>query len=141
MKYKKEEHSGNANTKEKMKETAGAPKSQFWEPTTIALVLIIILLLAYVGYNAMNSQGQPPPGGSSNSTGNTSLQQANVTLQLFVMSHCPYGVQQEGVVQDIIKKFNGQVNLSLHFIATDNGDGTFSSLHGSTEVSEDLRQV
>jgi protein-disulfide isomerase len=132
-------------THEKHTTAQTAPKSQFWEPATIALVLVIVVLLVYIGYTSMSWQPTPNVNNTNITNGtvenNTAPKQAGTTLELFVMSHCPYGVQQEGVVQDIISKFNGQVNLSLHFIASDNGDGTFSSLHGPSEVAEDLRQV
>ncbi|NYZ79082.1 thioredoxin domain-containing protein [Candidatus Micrarchaeota archaeon] len=136
MKYKKEKHVAHerhaAHT---------APKSQFWEPMTIALVLVIVVLLAYIGYNSMSGQQQPPSGNSTVINNTTPPKQANVTLELFVMSKCPYGVQAETAVKNVIDKFGGDVNLSLHFIASQGADGTFSSLHGNTEVQEDLRQV
>lgn len=63
------------------------------------------------------------------------------TVQLFVMSECPYGVQAEEAFFPVIKALSNQINFELHFIANDNGDGTFQSLHGQKEVDEDIRQV
>ncbi len=63
------------------------------------------------------------------------------TVQLFVMSECPYGVQAEEAFFPVIKALAGQINFELHFIANDNGDGTFQSLHGQKEVDENIRQV
>lgn len=142
MADKNEKHAAHEKHVEHEKHVAAhtAPKSQFWEPTTVALALVIVLLLVYIGYTAMSGQ-QPPNTGNNSSVVNNTQKQAAATLELFVMSHCPYGVQQEGVVQDLMSKFNGQLNLSLHFIASDDGNGTFSSLHGPSEVAEDLRQV
>ncbi|MBW6462372.1 MAG: hypothetical protein K0B07_04975 [DPANN group archaeon] len=62
-------------------------------------------------------------------------------LDLFVMSECPYGVQAENNMKEVIDTFGNNMNFSIHFIATDNGDGTFSSLHGQKEVDENIRQV
>jgi glutaredoxin len=130
MKYKKHEKPAGTS----------APKSLFGEPVTVALGLIVVLLLAYIVYNSWNTV---PPSGGNNATVNQTQtpKKANVTIELFVMSQCPYGVQAEVTVKKVIDKFGGDVNLSLHFIANKNTDGTFSSLHGANEVSEDLRQV
>jgi len=137
MKYKKEKHATGGHA------TTTAPKSLFGNPLTIALGLIVIVLLAYIGYNSMNIR-LPPPNGNSN-TGiinqTPPTKQAKATIELFVMSKCPYGVQAETAVKKVIDKFGSEVNLSLHFIASETGTGGFSSLHGDTEVAEDLRQV
>ncbi|NOQ55956.1 MAG: thioredoxin domain-containing protein [Nanohaloarchaea archaeon] len=62
-------------------------------------------------------------------------------LDLFVMSECPYGVQAVNNMEEVIDTFGDTMDFSIHFIATDNGDGTFSSLHGQKEVNENIRQV
>ncbi|MGB9749193.1 MAG: DsbA family protein [Candidatus Woesearchaeota archaeon] len=61
-------------------------------------------------------------------------------IDLFVMSMCPYGVTAERALKDFLNVVKG-VNVSIHFIASENADGTFSSLHGAKEVDEDIRQV
>jgi len=61
-------------------------------------------------------------------------------LDLFVMSMCPYGVRAEHALKEFLDNVK-DVNLSIHFIARENSDGSFSSLHGTNEVNEDLRQV
>ncbi len=61
-------------------------------------------------------------------------------LDLFVMSECPYGIQAMNSMKEVLTNFNNKVDFELHFIANDNGDGTFSSLHGQTEVDEDIRE-
>lgn len=63
------------------------------------------------------------------------------TLELFVMSQCPYGVQAENNMEEVLESFGSNIKFSIHFIATENTDGTFTSLHGQSEVDEDLRQV
>ncbi|MEA3229633.1 MAG: hypothetical protein U9P44_01850, partial [archaeon] len=62
-------------------------------------------------------------------------------LDLFAMSKCPYGVQAENNMKEVLDTFGDNINFEIHFIATDNGDGTFSSLHGQPEVDENLRQI
>ena len=62
-------------------------------------------------------------------------------VQLFVMSQCPYGVQAEQPMGDVLKLLKDKIDFELHFIATANSDGTFTSLHGEPEVNGDLMQV
>ncbi len=62
-------------------------------------------------------------------------------LDLFAMSECPYGVMAENNMEEVLNTFGDNIDFSIHFIASDNGDGTFSSLHGQKEVDENIRQV
>jgi hypothetical protein len=61
-------------------------------------------------------------------------------LDLFVMSKCPYGMQALNSMKEVLTNFKGNMDFEIHFIATDNGDGTFQSLHGQTEVDENIRE-
>jgi len=69
------------------------------------------------------------------------------TLELFVMSYCPYGVQAEEKLIPIVKKFGDTIDFKLRFIAQEKErislkDITpFTSLHGYPEVAENIRQL
>ena len=69
------------------------------------------------------------------------------TLELFVMSHCPFGVQAEEKIIPIVKKFGDKVDFKLQFIAAEKQDPSpqditpFRSLHGYPEVAENIRQL
>ena len=69
------------------------------------------------------------------------------TLELFVMSYCPYGVQAEEKLIPVIKKFGDQINFKLQFIAREKEEPSaqditpFVSLHGYPEVAENIRQL
>ena len=69
------------------------------------------------------------------------------TLELFVMSYCPYGVQAEEKLIPVIKKFGDQINFKLQFIAREKEEPSaqditpFTSLHGYPEVAENIRQL
>ncbi|MYA99357.1 hypothetical protein F4X90_06730 [Candidatus Poribacteria bacterium] len=69
------------------------------------------------------------------------------TLELFVMSHCPYGVQAEEKIIPIVKKFGDAIDFKLQFIAHEKmapasqNISPFTSLHGYPEVAEDIRQL
>ena len=69
------------------------------------------------------------------------------TLELFVMSYCPYGVQAEEKIIPIIKEFGDQIDFKLQFIAQEKEEPSaqditpFVSLHGYPEVAENIRQL
>ena len=69
------------------------------------------------------------------------------TVELFVMSYCPFAVQAEEKLIPIVKKFGEQIDFKLQFIAqakeeTSAQDITpFTSLHGYPEVAENIRQL
>ena len=62
-------------------------------------------------------------------------------LDIYVMSHCPYGTQAEQAFKSFFDVAKG-MSFNVHYIGSyDNATKTFTSLHGPTEVDEDLRQV
>ena len=69
------------------------------------------------------------------------------TLELFVMSYCPYGVQAEEKIIPIVKEFGDTIDFRLQFIAQEKVEPSaqditpFVSLHGYPEVAENLRQL
>ena len=69
------------------------------------------------------------------------------TLELFVMSYCPYGVQVEEKLIPIIKEFGDAIDFKLQFIAQEKEEPSaqditpFVSLHGYPEVAENIRQL
>jgi hypothetical protein len=62
------------------------------------------------------------------------------TLDMFVMSHCPYGAQAMVAANDVVDHFGKDLTLNVHFIGQMQGD-TLSSMHGQAEVDEDLREI
>ena len=69
------------------------------------------------------------------------------TLELFVMSYCPYGVQAEEQLIPIVKEFGDTIDFRLQFIAQEKAKPSaqditpFVSLHGYPEVAENIRQL
>ena len=69
------------------------------------------------------------------------------TLELFVMSYCPYGVQTEEQLIPIVKAFGDKIDFRLQFIAEEKEASSaqditpFVSLHGYPEVAENIRQI
>jgi len=54
------------------------------------------------------------------------------TVELFVMSYCPYGVQIEKGILPVLDLFGSKINFNLKFVDY--------SLHGDKEITENLRQ-
>jgi hypothetical protein len=68
-------------------------------------------------------------------------------LKVFVMSQCPYGVTAENGLLDALKKkqLPANVKIEIHYIGGsakgDDGKYTFTSLHGTPEWEENIRQL
>ena len=69
------------------------------------------------------------------------------TLELFVMSYCPYAVEAEKKIIPIVKEFGDQIDFKLQFISQEKAEPSaheitpFTSLHGYPEVAENIRQL
>ena len=69
------------------------------------------------------------------------------TLELFVMSYCPFGIEAEESIIPIVKKFKDKIDFKLRFIAAEKDTVSsqditpFISLHGYPEVAENIRQL
>ena len=69
------------------------------------------------------------------------------TVELFVMSYCPYGVQAEEKLIPIVKQFGDQIDFKLQFIAQEKEAPSaqdispWTSLHGYPEVAENIRRL
>ena len=74
---------------------------------------------------------------------------ARVRVELYVMSLCPFGVQAENELIPAVRSLGKSVDFNLDFIAGEvpaagaygSNASAFNSLHGPSEVEEDLRQV
>ena len=62
-------------------------------------------------------------------------------LDAFVMSHCPYGAKAMMAANDMLPLFGkDEVDFDVHFIGTE-ADGQLTSMHGPTEVDDDVREI
>jgi hypothetical protein len=62
------------------------------------------------------------------------------SLQVFVMSHCPFAVKALDALREVLAAFGSDIEFDIHYIASAEGDG-FNSLHGQGEVEEDIREL
>lgn len=74
------------------------------------------------------------------------------TVDLFVMSYCPYGNQAEELLMPVIDLLGNKIDAGLHYIIYDNyatgypdycldEDMTYCSMHGVEEVNQDIREL
>jgi len=107
------------------------------------ILLVVLIAAAAVYYNSM-TPAAPPAGGAETPPADGTTPAAGedkVKLEFYVMSQCPYGTQVEDAIKPVLDKIGGSVDFHLDYIANDNGDGTFGSLHGQPEVDENIRQL
>jgi hypothetical protein len=74
------------------------------------------------------------------------IEQRTNTLELFVMSLCPYGQRAETTIYNFLEqsKVNSKPNVELRYLfykQKKDGRETFGSLHGEEEIAEDLVQI
>ncbi|MFH1779602.1 MAG: hypothetical protein ABH803_00460, partial [Candidatus Micrarchaeota archaeon] len=53
-------------------------------------------------------------------------------IDLFIMSHCPYGTQEEKAILPVINKLGDKVDFNVRFV--------YYAMHGETEIKEELNQ-
>ena len=62
-------------------------------------------------------------------------------LDVFVMSQCPYGVKALDAMKEVLKAFGNKIDFHVNYIADETSDGGFRSLHGQSEVDENIREL
>lgn len=63
------------------------------------------------------------------------------TLELFVMSQCPYGVLALNAMKEVLDNFGAGLKFKVHFIANGTAAEGFTALHGQPEVDENIREL
>lgn len=61
-------------------------------------------------------------------------------LDLFAMSHCPYGAKAMIAANELVQQHGDDVDVDVHFIG-DEKDGKLTSMHGQPEVDDDIREI
>lgn len=64
------------------------------------------------------------------------------TVDLFVMSQCPYGTMALDALKEVKEAFKGdKLDININYIANETEPGKFRSLHGQPEVDENIREL
>ncbi|MBN1502145.1 hypothetical protein JW930_01255 [Candidatus Woesearchaeota archaeon] len=158
--------SGSPEHKHPSKSQQGAPV--FWIGLSFILSLALIVSISMNLYgrnkidvaisnvNSLLSQGASAEVQTALQNALTSLNEAKdlianqtssqgdlgkVKVEFYVMSQCPYGTQVEDAIKPVLDKLGDSIDFELNFISTDNGDGTFRSLHGEPETNGNIVQL
>ncbi len=62
------------------------------------------------------------------------------TVDLYVMSFCPYGNEAENTMQPVYNLLKNNINFNVHYIVSVSGDKV-QSLHGQPEVDQNIREI
>jgi hypothetical protein len=62
-------------------------------------------------------------------------------LQVFIMSDCPYGKEAVKALYEVVGNMGKELTYEVHYIANQDSQGGFSSLHGTYESDEDMIQL
>ncbi len=62
-------------------------------------------------------------------------------MDMYVMSQCPYGVQAENGMLEVVKALGDKMEYNIYYIANEGPALSFQSLHGQNEVDENIRQL
>ncbi len=68
-------------------------------------------------------------------------EEKKATLDLFVMSQCPYGTKAFDIMPPVLNAFKDELDFNVNFIATEVEPGKFNTLHGQPEVDENIREL
>lgn len=64
------------------------------------------------------------------------------TVDLFVMSQCPYGTMALDALKEVKEAFKGdKLDININYIANETSPGKFRALHGQPEVDENIREL
>jgi sulfur relay (sulfurtransferase) DsrF/TusC family protein len=74
------------------------------------------------------------------STGVKKVVDKPATLEFFVMSQCPYGVQVMSAVAPVVEQLGPNLDFKVSYIGDKKGD-EFTSMHGPKEVTGDIVQL
>ncbi len=116
----------------KPKTTKPRRKIDYWKLSSIAFFILLIISIYTQGFSNIDLTGFAA---QSTYSGD------KVKLDFYVMSQCPYGTQVEDAVKPILDKMPEIIDFRLEFIANEEEDGTFTSLHGEPEVLGNIVQL
>jgi glutaredoxin len=96
--------------------------------------------LLFTNYYNMNASAG---GNRQAATQQSPVKSDRPVVDLYVMAFCPYGTQAEAVMKPVVDLLGSKADIRLRYITTVSGTtaDSVSSLHGPTEVQEDLRQI
>ena len=107
-----------------------------------AVVMIGLVMIAFWVYTNYTEDAELDNYSELDNYGDLELSESgSARLEFYVMSQCPYGTLVEDSIIDVLETMGDSLDFTIDYIASDLGDGKFSSLHGQPEVDENIRQL
>ncbi len=63
------------------------------------------------------------------------------SIELFVMSFCPYGNQAEDLMKPVMNLLKDKIDVQLRYIVSKDSNGKYNSLHGDQELNQNVREI
>src|SRR5512147_2318688 len=109
--------------------------------TLLPAVLIVSLAACQnQGATEKGAGGDAKAGAAAKADTKTAATGSAPTLEMYVMSQCPYGVQVVNAVAPVKQQLGEGLNLKIGYIGNGSA-GNFQSLHGPAEVKGDIAQL
>jgi predicted DsbA family dithiol-disulfide isomerase len=85
-------------------------------------------------------KGAEKAAGESAAVGKPESAKAEASVDLFIMSKCPYGVQAVDLIAPVIGDLEGKAALNIDYIGRET-NGQLESMHGESEIQGDIIQL
>jgi glutaredoxin len=105
----------------------------------IAVIIVIVIIVAALLAMGMIQQSRKAPQQATIAP----VKSARPTVDLYVMSFCPYGTQAETAMGPVVDLLKSKADIRIRYLTTISGTtvDSVTSLHGPAEAKEDLRQI
>jgi len=106
----------------------------------IIVILIVLLIVMTPGISPGSGTGKDI---TESAPAKEPVKTARPSVDLYVMSFCPYGTQAETVLQPVYELLGAKTDIRIRYITTVTGTtiDSVNSLHGITEAKEDSFQA
>jgi len=105
------------------------------------ILIVAVLFAAFLLWQNSQLRGQGDGTATTLTPGPQGSGGDKVKLNFYVMSKCPYGTQVLDAIAPVLKSMGDAVDFKVDYIGTEGTGGAFTSLHGQTEVDENIREL
>ncbi|OGZ76577.1 MAG: hypothetical protein A3G45_01735 [Candidatus Staskawiczbacteria bacterium RIFCSPLOWO2_12_FULL_37_15] len=119
-----------------------------------AVAVVLVLLFQFFTFGNKNNQRSKSNGSVKNTSAQeqqqaddsqqapiTAQKNDNPVLEAYVVSRCPFGLQMQRILADVIKNIpSAAQNIKVRYMGSVS-NGTITSMHGDAEAQENLRQI
>jgi len=125
-------------------------KDYLYGGTIVALVALLVLSVLTHGFGLLKATDGTTNVTSNKTTATTSnWSGTKPVVQLFTMAYCPYGNVAEEAIEPAVELLKGTITFEPHYVIYNNyggaqyciDNGTYCSMHGAQEMTEDIREL